>query len=181
MTPDNNVVLNTPRVIQFRPITTRQIPDQILTVDTPSQIARFMEPIWDPPGSCRPHVGPMLTPWTLLSGISCPQLCYAFAPTSLYWIWCHNRQCYQDTLLCYVYFGDKVTWDHTIWHGEIRSSTIKYRYRIDHKTLIEIVGSPVPIPFIQFYGLYPPIRQPNQTGAIICSNRAIGRCETEYI
>ena len=29
------------------------------------QIARFMGPIWGPPG---PQMGPMLTPWTLLSG-----------------------------------------------------------------------------------------------------------------
>ena len=34
-----------------------------------SQIARFMGPTWGPPGSCRPQVGPMLAPWTLLSGI----------------------------------------------------------------------------------------------------------------
>ena len=26
-----------------------------------------MGPTWGPPGSCRPQVGPMLTPWTLLS------------------------------------------------------------------------------------------------------------------
>ena len=29
-----------------------------------------MGPTWGPPGSCRPHLGPMLVPWTLLSGIS---------------------------------------------------------------------------------------------------------------
>ena len=28
-----------------------------------------MEPTWSPPGSCWPHVGPMLAPWTLLSGM----------------------------------------------------------------------------------------------------------------
>ena len=33
-----------------------------------TQIARFMGPTWGPPGSCRPQVGPMLAPWTLLSG-----------------------------------------------------------------------------------------------------------------
>ena len=27
-----------------------------------------MGPTWDPPGSCRPQMGPMLAPWTLLSG-----------------------------------------------------------------------------------------------------------------
>ena len=32
------------------------------------QIAKFMGPTWRPPGSCRPQMGPMLAPWTLLSG-----------------------------------------------------------------------------------------------------------------
>ena len=34
-----------------------------------SQIARLMGPTWGPPGSCRPQVGPILAPWTLLSGV----------------------------------------------------------------------------------------------------------------
>ena len=34
----------------------------------PAQIAKFMGPTWGPPGSCRPQMGPMLAPWTLLSG-----------------------------------------------------------------------------------------------------------------
>ena len=34
-----------------------------------SQIPRFTGPTWGPPGSCRPQMGPMLAPWTLLSGI----------------------------------------------------------------------------------------------------------------
>ena len=29
-----------------------------------------MGPTWGPPGSCRPQLGPMLAPWTLLLGIS---------------------------------------------------------------------------------------------------------------
>ena len=33
-----------------------------------AQIARFVGPTWGPPGSCRPQMGPMLAPWTLLSG-----------------------------------------------------------------------------------------------------------------
>ena len=32
-----------------------------------TQITKFMGPTWGPPGSCRPHMGPMLAPWTLLS------------------------------------------------------------------------------------------------------------------
>ena len=35
---------------------------------TQSQITRFTWPPWGPPGSCRPQVGPILTPRTLLSG-----------------------------------------------------------------------------------------------------------------
>ena len=33
-----------------------------------TQIARFMGPTWGTPGSCRPQMGPILAPWTLLSG-----------------------------------------------------------------------------------------------------------------
>ena len=33
-----------------------------------TQIASLMGPTWGPPGSCRPQVGPMLAPGTLLSG-----------------------------------------------------------------------------------------------------------------
>ena len=35
-----------------------------------SQITRIIGPTWGPPGSCRPQMGPMLAPWTLLSGLS---------------------------------------------------------------------------------------------------------------
>ena len=35
-----------------------------------SQIAKFMGPTWVPPGSCQPQMGPMLAPWTLLSGFT---------------------------------------------------------------------------------------------------------------
>ena len=33
-----------------------------------TEIAKFMGPTWGPPGSCGPQMGPMLAPWTLLSG-----------------------------------------------------------------------------------------------------------------
>ena len=38
-----------------------------------SQIARFMGPTWGPPRSCRPQMGPVLAPWTLLSGVLLPE------------------------------------------------------------------------------------------------------------
>ena len=37
--------------------------------DRPSQIGRFRGPTWGPSGADRTQVGPMLDPWTLLSGI----------------------------------------------------------------------------------------------------------------
>ena len=42
--------------------------DLLLSHSKISQIARFMGPTWDPPGADRTQVGPMLAPWTLLSG-----------------------------------------------------------------------------------------------------------------
>ena len=34
-----------------------------------SQIAKFMGSTWGAPGSCQSQMGPMLAPWTLLSGV----------------------------------------------------------------------------------------------------------------
>ena len=39
--------------------------NQIMMLFT--QITKFMGPTGGPPGSCRPQMGPMLAPWTLLS------------------------------------------------------------------------------------------------------------------
>ena len=39
------------------------------------QIAKFMGLTWGSPGSCRPQMGPMLAPWTLLSGTFITALC----------------------------------------------------------------------------------------------------------
>ena len=41
---------------------------RVISVRLNTQIAKFMGPTWGPPGSCRPQMGPMLAPWTLLSG-----------------------------------------------------------------------------------------------------------------
>ena len=41
-----------------------------------SQIARFIGPTGGPPGSCWPQMGPMLAPWTLLSGMLMVWLCF---------------------------------------------------------------------------------------------------------
>ena len=48
-----------------------------------SEIAQFMGPTWGPPGSSRPQMGPMLAPWTLLSGWSCVAGCGDGSSSSL--------------------------------------------------------------------------------------------------
>ena len=54
------------------PVTRKMFPfDDVImrtTSHAPSQIAKFMRPTWGPPGSCRPQMGPMLAPWTFLTG-----------------------------------------------------------------------------------------------------------------
>ena len=40
-----------------------------------SQIAKFTGPTWGPTGSSWSQMGPMLAPWTLLSGLSCALPC----------------------------------------------------------------------------------------------------------
>ena len=38
----------------------------ILVPNRNTQITKFIEPTWGPPWSCRPQMGPMFAPWTLL-------------------------------------------------------------------------------------------------------------------
>ena len=44
-----------------------------------------MGPTWGPPGSCRPQMGPMLAPWTLLSGYHTSKVFCAAACAKLFW------------------------------------------------------------------------------------------------
>ena len=41
---------------------------QLITIFSQPQIAKFTGTTWGPPGSWRSQMGPMLAPWTLLSG-----------------------------------------------------------------------------------------------------------------
>ena len=44
------------------------LPDHTKPLPEPTLIARFIGPAWGPSGAERTQVGPMLAPWTLLSG-----------------------------------------------------------------------------------------------------------------
>ena len=63
-----------------------------------------MGPTWGPPGSCRPQVGHMLAPRTLLSGEA-----LVLRPTSCF---CHRQRCTQTTLYRRdaVIQGDRPLW-----------------------------------------------------------------------
>ena len=54
-----------------------------------SQIAKFMGPTWGPLRSCRPQMGPMLTPWTLLSGFL---VCVSGPPVIKLEAWLHEKK-----------------------------------------------------------------------------------------
>ena len=67
---------------------------QLSLLSSDVQITKFMGPTWGPPGSCRPQMGPMLAPWTLLSGwpsfgpVMCPLnnwICFSRCYTSFWW------------------------------------------------------------------------------------------------
>ena len=51
--------------------------------------ARFVGPTWGPPGADRTQVGPMLAPWTLLSGVGMLTLIFntlRLNATNIYWL-----------------------------------------------------------------------------------------------
>ena len=68
---------------------------RVLASPNTTQIAKFMGPTWGPPGSCRPQMGPMLAPWTLLSGqlINC-LIC------KLFWLTTNGNQNFASLALC---------------------------------------------------------------------------------
>ena len=57
----------------------------ILPSNIHTQVTRFMGPTWGPPGSCRPQMGPMLAPWTLLSGYKISFAFFGFVIQILVW------------------------------------------------------------------------------------------------
>ena len=89
-----------------------------------SQIAKFMGPTWGPPGFCRPQVGPILDPWTLLSWILwtmwvwlckihriMASLVVLFSLQSIHF---YFFLCVKQSLCRYEYEGTK-TWDDPRW------------------------------------------------------------------
>ena len=81
------------------------------------QIAKFMGPTWGPLGSCRPQMGPMLAPWTLLSGTFCTIL-FALAYRRLF--------SYPTSAPAWLdqQFNSKPTASHSWWHNPVISNEI---------------------------------------------------------
>ena len=70
-----------------------------------SLIASFMGPTWGPPGADRTQVGPMLAPWSLLSGV------------------CH-RSCFD--LLCWVFRDSFALFTHVLQGCFVSSGAVEY-------------------------------------------------------
>ena len=79
------------------------------------QIAKFMGPTWGPPGSCRPQMGPMLAPRTLLSGTilySVFSVCHCGLPYKL-----HSMYSSHDSHFAMFFVSNVTTEDYfPLWH-----------------------------------------------------------------
>ena len=61
-----------------------------------------MGPTWGPPRSCRPHVGPMLAPWALLSGLL-PNPTVDRSTLVEVMVWCRGYLASQQWVLHYAH------------------------------------------------------------------------------
>ena len=111
--------------------------DDVMT----SEIARFMRPTWGPPGDNRTQVGPMLAPWTLLSGMAFPM--HAFYEGNLL-----IRSQYCRALIYYLLawansWTKSCWWSQISWHScytkicsmSIQSWRALYRWKIEFATV----------------------------------------------
>ena len=78
--------LNKAQIVYFYRVPSMCLLELIILNFEGSMIARFMGPPWGPSGADRTQVGPMLAPWTLLSGSICVSLCQniKIKPTKMY-------------------------------------------------------------------------------------------------
>ena len=97
---------------------------ELIDILVPSLIARFMAPTWGPSGADSTQVGPMLAPWTLLSGIyfvlikgnraninierhTCEaKLCMRWSKSRLSMAWCHSALDHLQTQCRDIYRHD---------------------------------------------------------------------------
>ena len=57
----------------------------VFWIPHPESKVQFVGPTWGPLGSCRPRMGLMLAPWTLLSGLALNSLSKHYTVTSSIW------------------------------------------------------------------------------------------------
>ena len=86
-----------------------------------TQITRFIGPTGKPPGSCRPQMGPLLAPWTLLSGERWPKL---LVPYDMY------ETTITDCLVHYVLILCQIIWTQTttLVHNKYIISGIEHAF-----------------------------------------------------
>ena len=92
----------------------------------PTLIARFMGPTWGPSGADRTQVGPMLAPWTLLSGLQLSYRLWNRKCSSVFW---HNPGIHTPhKVQRYPYFGDSTSISHLflLWHGKPNNGRSHY-------------------------------------------------------
>ena len=74
----------------------------------PPQLARFMGPTWGPSGAERTQVGPMLAPWTMLSGAVMLYADLSLIAWASWWYWTQILWAFRQHALifapCLVFF-----------------------------------------------------------------------------
>ena len=104
-----------------------------------------MGPTWGPPGSCRPQMGPMLIPWTLLSGQRCQftTIIYIIPTITIWESLCHgiwflywNRAQYSNSFQRWCLFS-------------IGNPIVQMRQSYDH--FISTVGFPILVKMTSLY------------------------------
>ena len=67
-TYNERVIIRVPVTLELMGTTRNRVRHGVAAMRATTPVARFMGPTWGPSGADRTQVGPMLAPWTLLSG-----------------------------------------------------------------------------------------------------------------
>ena len=105
--------------------------------NVPSLITRFMGLTWDPSGADRTQVGPMLTPWTLLSGL----LSRPFP---------HYMHC---DLRLFFFIIKKLNWFKQ-WFGAVRPKAFTWTH-VDHQSHRHLASHLIANTMSRFWGVSP--------------------------
>ena len=130
--------LNSRQYFEFK-----EIPRQLSSTIYQSQIEKLMGPTWDPPGSCRPQMGPMLAPLTLVSGLQWPKT-FVYPPYTI-------LSTFQESCTWITFCNDLpvlMKQSRKVWHNGIRRLCFRVLFNQNkakpNKTVFPFIGRTAP-------------------------------------